>query len=314
MLPAYSVIFFTVASGAGYGLLVWLAIASLTRRPELSSTAGLTGTVLALILVSGGLLASTFHLGHPERSWRAFSQWRTSWLSREGVLAVLAYGPALVFTAAWIVDLQVQMVRAAAIATIALALATVVCTSMIYASLKPIPRWRNPWVPAVYLLLGLTNGMLIFFVLVAFTRDPDRNLLFGGSILVIVAWLVKIAYWRHIDLKKPISTAESVTGLGDIGTVRQFEGPHTSDNFVMQEMGYRIARKHADRLRGIALFTGAFVPVVSIMVSMMTSGMLSAVVLVAGALSGFLGVAIERWLFIAEAKHVVTLYYGETRV
>jgi Fe-S-cluster-containing dehydrogenase component len=39
-------------------------------------------------LAVAGLLASTFHLGHPERAWRALSQWRSSWLSREGIAAI----------------------------------------------------------------------------------------------------------------------------------------------------------------------------------------------------------------------------------
>ena len=141
MRPAYSVIFFTVSSGAGYGLLIWLAVAVLTGRWELSAVPGLAGAGLALVLVSAGLMSSTFHLGHPERSWRAFSQWRTSWLSREGVFAVLTYVPALLFAAGWLMDdIGRGVVRGAALATVLLAATTVMSTGMIYASLKPIPR------------------------------------------------------------------------------------------------------------------------------------------------------------------------------
>jgi DMSO reductase anchor subunit len=34
---------------------------------------------------------------------------------------------------------------------------------------------------------------------------------------------------------------------------------------------------------------------------------------VLSAISVILGVLIERWLFFAEAKHTVTLYYGQSR-
>ena len=43
--------------------------------------------LIAYALASGGLIASTFHLGHPERAIKAFTQWRSSWLSREAWLA-----------------------------------------------------------------------------------------------------------------------------------------------------------------------------------------------------------------------------------
>ena len=93
MHPAYSVILFTTASGAGYGLLALLGLVGFNHGPASSLIFGLTAMVIALGLITIGLLSSTFHLGHPERAWRAFSQWRSSWLSREGVAAVLTYLP-----------------------------------------------------------------------------------------------------------------------------------------------------------------------------------------------------------------------------
>src|SRR5436190_21342228 len=97
MNPAYSVILFTTASGAGYGLLALLGLVGFNHGPASSFIFGLVALVIALGLITVGLLSSTFHLGHPERAWRAFSQWRSSWLSREGVAAVLTYVPAVLF-------------------------------------------------------------------------------------------------------------------------------------------------------------------------------------------------------------------------
>ena len=103
MHPAYSVILFTTASGAGYGLLVWLALLGMLGLVPPDSGLGLVGIASALALITAGLLASTAHLGRPERAWRAFSQWRTSWLSREGVLAVATYIPAGLLALGWVV-------------------------------------------------------------------------------------------------------------------------------------------------------------------------------------------------------------------
>ena len=89
MHPAASIVVFSTLSGLGYGLAVWLALGV----PEPASVPGRIGYALALALVTAGLVSSTFHLGHPERAWRAVSQWRSSWLSREGLIAVLAYVP-----------------------------------------------------------------------------------------------------------------------------------------------------------------------------------------------------------------------------
>ncbi len=315
MRPAYSVIFFTVSSGAGYGLLIWLAVAVLTGRWELSAVPGLAGAGLALVLVSAGLMSSTFHLGHPERSWRAFSQWRTSWLSREGVFAVLTYVPALLFAAGWLMDdIGRGVVRGAALATVLLAATTVMSTGMIYASLKPIPRWHNGWVVPVYLLMALASGAFLFLVLLGFSGTADSSSLWGAIVLIVIAWTVKIGYWHDIDKREPVSTAESVTGLGNLGEVRLFESPHTSENFVMREMGFRIARKHAARLRKIALLVGGVAPVTTTILAIVSGDWFSAPLLSAGAVAGLIGVVVERWLFFAEAQHVVTLYYGERQV
>ncbi len=315
MQPAYSVIFFTVSSGAGYGLLIWLALAVLSHRWELSTVPGLAGAGLALVLVSAGLMSSTLHLGHPERSWRAFTQWRTSWLSREGVFAVLTYIPALVLAASWLTDgISGAILRGAALATALLAAVTVMSTGMIYASLKPIPRWHNGWVVPVYLLMSLASGAFLFLVLLTLSGAADSSSLWGAIVLIVVAWAAKIGYWLDIDKRDPVSTAESVTGLGNLGEVSLFEGPHTSDNFVMREMGYSIARRHATRLRRIAVTTGGVAPVTAIVLSIVSGDWLAVPLLSATALTGLIGIVVERWLFFAEAQHVVTLFYGERQV
>src|SRR3989339_1493625 len=93
MHPAFSVIFFTTLSGAGYGLLAM--VAALALQGDASSRVLVALLLLALALVTVGLLSSLGHLGKPLRAWRAVSQWRTSWLSREGLAALLTYLPAL---------------------------------------------------------------------------------------------------------------------------------------------------------------------------------------------------------------------------
>ena len=312
MHPAYSVIFFTVSSGAGYGLLIWLAAASLLGV-WVDPLAFLIAGGLGLALVSAGLLSSTFHLGHPERSWRAVSQWRTSWLSREGVVAILSYPPALLYIASAIWPaIGVEIVKAAAAMTIALSVVTVICTGMIYASLKPIPRWRNPLVVPIYLALSTASGGLLYLAVMGSAMPPAAT--FAAVLVLTVAWVLKLVYWQAIDNQLTTSTAGSATGLSDIGEPRLFEGPHSAKNFVMREMGYRIGRKHAARLRGIAGMTGSIGPLLLILAALLFGGPADRILRVLAAIIGLTGILIERWLFFAEAKHAVTLYYGANKV
>lgn len=315
MHPAYSVIFFTTASGAGYGALVWMAIFAATGTVTPTAWTGLAAFAVALGLVTAGLLSSTFHLGHPERAWKAFSQWRSSWLSREGVAAVLAYVPALLFALGWIVFETFEGAwLIAGIVTALAALVTVACTGMIYASLRAIPRWTDATVVPVYLVFALASGGALIFTVFAIIAPPAPEWAWAVAIMIAAAWALKFIYWQRIDAAAPVATAESATGLGRIGRVSLFEAPHTSDNYIMREMGFRIARKHAARLRIIALLLGAAVPVPAFLAAGLFSGVLTAALALAGVAALAAGILVERWLFFAEAKHAASLFYGTDTV
>src|SRR5687768_10678384 len=198
--PAYSVILFTTASGAGYGLLIWLSLAALAHGPAMNWWFAAASIALALTLITGGLLASTFHLGRPERAWRAFSQWRTSWLSREGVAALVTYVPACALGAGWIPGaITADQTAVAAWLAVCCALVTLYCTGMIYASLQTIRAWHQPLVAPVYIVLALaTGGVLLCVLLAAYGRD--LRIAAAVTVLALAAgWLLKRRYWSAID-------------------------------------------------------------------------------------------------------------------
>jgi sulfite dehydrogenase (quinone) subunit SoeC len=124
---------------------------------------------------------------------------------------------------------------------------------------------------------------------------------------------VKWTYWRRIDDAPRTWTAEAATGLGHIGKVRPLDPPHTQPNFVMREMGYRVARRHADKLRLITLGAGFLGPAALLLLAASLPGATGLVAAVVAVMGLGLGVLVERWLFFAEAQHVVTLYYGADR-
>lgn len=288
MHPAPSIILFTTLSGLGFGMLAFLG---LDGTPP-TGWAAFWFFLIAFALAVGGLVSSTFHLGHPERAIKAFTQWRSSWLSREGVLAVVT----LVLMGLYAFGLVFFGARWSILGVLGglLSLATVFATSMIYAQMRTVPRW-NHWSPPV-LFLGYAVA--------------------GGALLTgrvsLVLWLlpligiVQIIAWVDQDRREAgaDTTIATATGLGGIGKVRAFEAPHTGENYLTKEMVFRIGRKHAATLKVISLFLAFALPVLLLLLPLHHFGAALAV------LSHLAGVLVQRWVFFAEARHVVGLYYG----
>lgn len=297
MHPAPSVILFTTLSGLGFGLLTFLGLGS----PGVTGWVAFVFYAIAYALAVGGLLASTFHLGHPERALKAFSQWKTSWLSREGICAVAA----LIVMGAFAIGaiFLEQQWRLLGLVGSALSLATVFTTSMIYTQLKTIPRWNMWLTPVMFLSFALAGGALL--------AGQEAWAIW----LLLAAGGVQIAYWRHGDRAFASSgtTLKTATGLGagDSGaTVRAFEPPHTGSNYLLREFVHVVGRKHAQKLRGIALLLGFGLPVLFLVLPV-GSSLIKHLLAAVAVLSHMGGIAVSRWLFFAQAEHVVGLYYGK---
>jgi sulfite dehydrogenase (quinone) subunit SoeC len=314
MHPAYSIIFFTTASGAGYGLLAWLGVLQGLRMLPADATLGAWSTAAGLLLVTAGLISSTAHLGRPERSWRALSQWRSSWLSREAVLAVLTYGPCIAFAGSWVVwPASGGMAPTAWLMAIG-SIATVACTGMIYQSLTTIRAWHQPLVAPLYVALAIASGgVLLLALLRAFGHAPGGGVAIAVGVLLLLALALKRAYWSAIDADAGAHTAGAATGLGRFGAVRPLDPPHTQANFVMREMGYRVARRHALKLRRIAMLLAFALPAALTFLSILLSPAAAMACAALAFASTAAGLVVERWLFFGEAQHVVTLYYGAQR-
>lgn len=285
MHPAPSVILFTSLSGVGFGLLFWLGFSS---NPP-TGWAAFFWFALAYALSVGGLMASTFHLGHPERALKAFTQWKSSWLSREAWTSVVSllllggFAVGLIFfgthwpVLGWVGGL--------------FALLTVFTTSMIYTQLKTVPRWNQASTPLLFLGLAITGGALVFGL--------QKVALLG----LILSACLQLIHWVLGDrrLTKSGSTLASATQLTG-GTVRAFEPPHTGSNYLTREMIFVVGRKHRVWLRIIAFVLGFAVPILGVILGLPM--LLCAVI-------HFVGICVSRWLFFAEAEHVVGLYYGK---
>ena len=289
MHPAPSVIIFTTLSGIGFGLLFWLGLGF----PDVTGWTAFAFFAIAYLLAVGGLISSTFHLGHPERAIKAFSQWRTSWLSREGVAAVAALLVMAVFGAG-LVFMNTSWMLLGWIGAL-LSLAVVYCTAMIYGQLKTVPRWKQPLTPLLLVAISLAGGALL------------AGEVTFALILLPAAALVQILWWVMGDkaLSESGSNLATATGLGQPGQVRAFEPPHTGTNYLLREFVHVVGRKHSMKLRGIAFVLGFVLPVILLLLPF------NHVFAALAVISHLAGIAASRWLFFAEAEHVVGLYYGK---
>jgi DMSO reductase anchor subunit len=190
---------------------------------------------------------------------------------------------------------------------VGLMLLTVYATSMIYASLRTVARWHHPLTPVCYLMFAASSGLLaILWVLALLGQPVTASLSLAAMLAVAAAWGVKIIWWQLAGASGSGSSLATATGLGGLGEVRSIMPPHTSENYLQHEMGFVVARKHAAQLRVLALLAGGLLPVSLLFLLAPTALVLAAVVLL-----HMVGVFVERWLFFAEAKHSVTLYYGD---
>lgn len=290
MHPSASVIIFTSLSGLGFGLMFYLGFG----MPEVRGWTAFWFFLIAYALAVGGLISSTLHLGNPGRAMNAFSQWRSSWLSREGVAAVAT----LVLTAPYAIGLIFYDLNVAWLGWLSgiLALITIFTTSKIYNQLKTVPRWNMPLTPVLFLLYALAGGGLL----------ASQTLV--AAMLLLVLTLLQLAAWQMGDkaFSNAGHTLETATGLGHLGKMRLLESPHSSPNYLMREMVHVVGRKHALKLRAISVVTLGIFPV-AILLFLPPSQTLALVAIA----SHVIGLFTSRWLFFAEAEHVVGLYYDK---
>lgn len=309
MQPAFSVIFLTTLIGAAQGLFLALFATEMGWLGhlvgiELSAWAW-RGASLVLLLSALGLLASFFHLGRPERAWRAASMWRTSWLSREVIalplfmLTVLAWGGAHL--------LGVGPTRALGVLGVLACLALFVCTAMIYASVRFLQEWATPLTVLNYILLGCASG---FTLATALAAGLGLGELVSALGIAALSWTGLAALsrgaslWRNARLL-PKSNLQSALGIKHPRIVQKSMG-FMGGSFNTHEFFHG---RSAHTLRSVQWAFIWLVFVLPLLGLALGLGSASAAWLGLVALVQYLGLLAERWFFFAQARHPQNLYY-----
>jgi DMSO reductase anchor subunit len=321
MHPAFSVIFLTTLIGAGQGLFLALftgqlyALANLL--PAQTERFYALGSLISLALLVAGLVASFFHLGHPERAWRSVAKWRTSWLSREVLVMpammvlVLAYGLAHylgltrpLFTVAGILPVDPTLLIGALGTIVAFAL--FVSTAMIYASVKFLQEWHSPLTVANFTFLGIASGFMLAAAYSAYLGN--ELVVFFGTWAVIATALGFVtrgaSLARNRKLKRK-STLQTAIGVRHKAMAQKAQGA-TGGSFNTREFFHGRRQSTVRGVRNLFLLLTFPLPVALIAMGYLLA---SPALALAAFLVQYLGLVAERWYFFAEAQHPQNLYY-----
>jgi DMSO reductase anchor subunit len=285
--PAWSVILFTTLAGAGQGLFLAVFAAEVfSLGPVLVPTA-----IFSVLLLTGaGLVASFFHLGHPERAWRSAAMWRTSWLSREVI--VLPLFMALVFLYGLLqwagrVEQALLVGWLAAIACVAL----FVCTGMIYACLKFLQEWHSPLTVLNFALLGVASGLTL-----AAALEPRYAL--AAILATALAGAGRVASLARNARLKPRSSLSSAIGIKHPRIAQKAQGA-IAGSFNTREFFHGRGPLVLRNVKWLFIAAAFVIPA-----ALLLAGLPAAAFVVQ-----FGGLLAERWFFFAQANHPQNLYY-----
>jgi DMSO reductase anchor subunit len=317
--PAFSVISFTAIAGAAQGLVVALALSTLTGVPLSARFTG-SALLLALVMLGAGLAASFLHLGRPERAWRAMAMWRTSWLSRE-VIVLPAF---MAVVALWwaLVRLGGTAGAASPVVTVALPLLALGgalllwwCTGQIYACLRFIQEWAHPLTLLNFALIGLSNGLVLGCALAAAMGEGTALEAWAPRALAatLAAWGARTLALRRNARLKPTSTAQSATGIQATRLVQKSMGM-SAGAFNTREFFHGAQQTAIAQVRRALHLLGFALPALLMAWALWAlsagqgHGLVTALWWAAVA-SQVPGIGAERWLFFAQARHPQNLYY-----
>jgi len=322
MHPAFSVIFLTVFLGLGQGLFLALTTAEIYDFFDLLPAEPLPnfyiiGSAVSVVLLGLGLVSSFFHLGRPERAWRAASQWRTSWLSREVIILPAVMGIVFIYGALHFLDWNPVLIErgesqpvhltliVSAVGTFA-SFGLFVCTGMIYACIKFLREWHSPLTIINYVMLGGASGFVLAAALAAYF-DPPLTAFYGGwaIILTVIAFVTRAASLIRNARLRPRSTPQTAIGVHHQKIVQKSQGA-IGGSFNTREFFHHASPRLFKALRPIFLIAVFVIPVALTAIGVSLNMLL---VLIAALLIQFIGLLVERWYFFAEANHPQNLYY-----
>jgi len=320
MHPAFSVIFLTTLIGVGQGFFLALftaeSYAILKLLPQQNSLSFYAlGSAISLVFLIAGLIASIFHLGRPERAWRAIAQWRTSWLSREVIALPLVMGLIFLYGVAHFFNIDIDLLGLpefkgqltlllgifATLATFAL----FICTGMIYAGVKFLQEWANPITVVNYILLGGASGFSLA-VLFSIFQAPELVTFYTGwaILLTFIALITRgFSLYRNAHLKY-ISNIQSAIGVRHTNIKQKAMG-FMGGSYNTREYFHHATKGLLKSIKWVFLLLTFFIPMLLLWLGLNGNKDL----LISAFVVQYVGLLFERWFFFAQANHPQNFYY-----
>ena len=323
MHPAFSVIFLTTLIGAAQGLFLALmagqVYSDIGVLVEADENLFFTyGTLVVVILMGLGLFASLFHLGRPERAWRAAAMWRTSWLSREvivlplftltvmiwGALHYSGFNPVVFSPTA---NVHVSLTMAIGLIGAGLAMLLYLCTGMIYAAVRFIQEWASPLTVINYTLLGLASGFSLSAALASWLQFESTVFYANWAILLtVVGFITRMASLRRNAGLKIKSSAQTAIGVRH-PNIRQTSQGAIGGSFNTREFFHHRSEFTVGLIKLFFILTVFPIPVALLALGINVEHY--PVFLLAFTLQ-YIGLLAERWYFFAQARHPQNIYYA----
>lgn len=309
MKPAFSVILLTTLIGAGQGLFLAYYSADLLSVLSILSVESIQGSgragLFSLALLCAGLVASFFHLGHPERAWRAATMWKTSWLSREVIVLPLAMGLILLYSCLKLNGDSVKFNIAVGSVAAVVVLILFLCTAMIYATLKFLRQWHSPLTVLNFFLMGSASGFTLAVALSTY-YDPQlfgyfSRLAIGLNVAALLSRTATLIRNKHL---RQLSSVQSAIGIQH-PRIRQIAQGAMGGSYNTRTFIHTYAATLVRLARYCFLAAAFIIPVILLLISTEDTMAICVVAFVVQ----YSGLLVERWYFFIEAEHPQNIYY-----
>jgi len=310
MNPAFSVIFLTTLIGAAQGLFIALVVSQphgLEGADGLQSFA-VVGGLTSLGLLVLGLVSSFFHLGRPERAWRAATKWRTSWLSREVIALPLLMLCVGTYTALqWpIVETVPAVIKVVGVTGVVLVAILFICTAMIYACVKFLQEWSSPWTLINFTLLGSASGFVLASAIGASMGQINTAQLASIAMTLVALGLFSrlFTFYRNSTIKFR-SSIQSAVGIKHQFITQRSMGM-TGGSFNTKAFFHHASAAVMQNIKVLVILCAFILPFLLVGGYLLVS--ISELLWLAFVIQ-FVGLVAERWLFFAQANHPQNIYY-----
>jgi len=312
MHPAFSVIFLTTLIGVGQGLFTALMLGQTYELSNAEVSFGdnfyTIGAFLVLIFMGGGLFASIFHLGRPERAWRAASQWRTSWLSREVIMLPLFMAVVFFYMLAEYYQYGIDTSLLLGLLGVIVSFLLFYCTGMIYACLSFLREWATPLTIVNFILFGSASGFT-FAAFYAAISAPELVATYGWFAIALTVLGLATRYWtlvRNAALRaKAKTTTQTAIGFRGKQVTQRSQG-QMGGSYNTREFFHGKAESVVKQMKTIFMVLAFPIPIVLLFIGMSTE---SVFFLFLAFIVQYIGLCAERWYFFAQVNHPQNIYY-----